>query len=115
MDERTAIEARGLAKAACAAAEAQVPSDADYVRLREVAWALNEREQWATQEEFDAAFPAATTLEAIDKVAYQLGLSAAAPSSSARGERLRGLLLELCGWATGIEAADQARKPRAAT
>jgi hypothetical protein len=48
MDERTAIEARRLAKAACLAAEVQVPSEADYARLREVAWALNEREQWAT-------------------------------------------------------------------
>jgi hypothetical protein len=54
-------------------------------------------------------------LDAIDELAHQLGLSAVAPSSSARRERLRGLLLELCGWATGIEAADQARKPRTAT
>jgi hypothetical protein len=115
MEERTAIEARHLANAACAAAEARVPSEADYARLREAACLLNEREQWATREEFDAVFPAATTLDAIDELAHQLGLSAAASSPSARRERLRGLLLELCGWATGIEAADQARKPRAAT
>jgi hypothetical protein len=56
MKKRSAIEARRLAKAACAAAEAQVPSEVDYARLREVACALNEREQWATQEAFDAAF-----------------------------------------------------------
>jgi hypothetical protein len=115
MHERTAIEARRLAKAAGVAAEAQVPSEADYARLRDVACALNEREQWATQEAFDAAFPARATLDAADELARQSGLSAAAPSPSARRERLRGLLLELCGWATGIEAADQARKPRAAT
>jgi hypothetical protein len=36
-------------------------------------------------------------------------------SPSARHERLRGLLLELCGWATGIDAADQACKPHTAT
>ena len=115
MQERTAIEARRLAKAACAAAEAPAPSDANYARLREVACALNEREQWATQEAFDAAFPTAATLDAADDLARASGLRAAPPSPSARRERLRGLLFELCGWATGIEAADQARKPRAAT
>jgi hypothetical protein len=115
MDQRTAIEARRLAKAACAAAEAHVPSEADYARLRAVACALNERERWANQDEFDAVLPAATTFDAIDELARQSGLSADLPSPSARRERLRGLLLELCGWATGIEAADQARKPRRAT
>ena len=104
-----------LANAAGAAAEAQVPSEADYARLREVACALNERERWAAQEEFDAAFPGATTLDAIDELAHQPGLREAAPSPSARHERLRGLLLELCGWATGIDAADQASKPHTAT
>jgi hypothetical protein len=93
------------------------PQQGRYARLRAVARALNEREEWAAQEEFDAAFPAATTLDAIDALARQSGLSAAAPSPSpsARRERVRGLLVELCGWATGIEAAVQARQPRAPT
>ena len=95
-----------------------MPSEADYVRLRGWARALNEREQWASEDEFDAHFPAATALTAIDELERQYRVTAAASSApviaSDRHEQLRRLLLELCGWATGIGAADQARKPPAA-
>ena len=118
MDEEIVIEVRRLAEAACAAAEARVPSEAAYVRLRARARGLNEREQWASDEEFDAHFPPATALHAIEELESQYRLSGAASPSPAAApsphEQLHRLLLELCGWATGIEAADQARKPPAA-
>jgi hypothetical protein len=113
MDKRTVIEARRLAQAACVAAEASVPSEGAYVRLRAWARALNEREQWASRDEFDAQFPTAAALSTIDELERQYRLSgAASPSPDPNPhEQLHRLLLELCGWATGIEAADQARKP----
>ena len=77
MDEQTVIEVRRLAEAACAAAEAPVPSEAEYVRLRSRARGLNEREKWASDEEFDAHFPPATALQAIDELESQYRLSGA--------------------------------------
>ena len=71
MDERTVIEARRLAQAACAAAESPVRSQEAYVRLRAQARALNERERWVSDDEFDAQFPAASALQAIDELERQ--------------------------------------------
>jgi hypothetical protein len=112
MEPETLFALEGLATAAQAAADSTPArlsqTETEYERLRAGASALNARHGWATNDEFEALLPSIASREEVRALNEQLSAPGSAAPAPQPAELVRLLLLDLAGWATGIQLAGQA-------
>ena len=78
-----------------------------YTALRG-AMGLNDRQGWATADEFDAQFPTIDALVEIESLERALGASGPdGPVDRGTTGRLTDALLQLAGWTTGVRLAQE--------
>jgi hypothetical protein len=80
-----------------------------YTALRAQAMELNDRQGWATADEFDVQFPTIDALVEIESLDRALGQASGPYGPVKRGAAalLREALLQLAGWTTGVRLAQE--------
>ena len=79
-----------------------------YTALRAEAMDLNDRQGWATADEFDVQFPTIDALVEIESLDRALGASGPdGPVDRGTTARLTEALLQLAGWTTGVRLAQE--------
>ena len=82
-------------------------TESEYESVRAEAKALNARQGWAGEEEFDTLFPSLTSWREVDALNVQFPAHEPGTSHPKPAESLRLMLLNLASWATGVRLAGE--------